>query len=75
VFEGELENVLRGFVGIGRCQFGNVEGLAHRAGFLVIGARALCGGNVNKKAFMRLNNQIGVLLLLSDIKGALRPLW
>lgn len=31
VFEGELEDLLRGLAGVGRGQGGDVEGLAHQA--------------------------------------------
>ncbi|MCY1434515.1 hypothetical protein D9M71_505770 [compost metagenome] len=36
VFEGELEDVLRGLLGIGRGEFGDVERVAHQAVFLVL---------------------------------------
>ncbi|MNQ60559.1 hypothetical protein D3C85_748420 [compost metagenome] len=35
MLEGELEDVLGGLVGVGRRQFGDVEGVAHQAGFLI----------------------------------------
>ncbi|MCY1451275.1 hypothetical protein D9M71_681320 [compost metagenome] len=35
MLEGEFEDVLGGLAGIARRQFGDVEGLAHQAGFLI----------------------------------------
>ncbi|GLZ86617.1 hypothetical protein Pres01_26680 [Metapseudomonas resinovorans] len=58
MLEGELENVLGGLAGVGRRQFGDVEGVAHQAGFLLgVALGALYGAHINKGGVMPLNNQ------------------